>query len=108
MSQSGPSGTHYSDYLQLGELLDAQEPRSGKDGEAAHDEMLFIIIHQAYEFWFKQILHEVGSVLPLFKEQTLDEARMGFIVARLGRTRSRPSRGSISSRLCRSVARIWE
>ncbi len=85
MSQTGPTGTHYSDYLQLGKLLDSQHPRSGKDGEAAHDEMLFIIIHQAYELWFKQILHEVGSVLPLFKKKTLDEARMGFIVARLER-----------------------
>lgn len=85
MSQTSPSGTHYSDYLQLGKLLDSQSPRSGNDGEAAHDEMLFIIIHQAYELWFKQILHEVGSVLPLFKEKSLDEDHMGLIVARLER-----------------------
>ncbi len=85
MSQTSPSGTHYSDYLQLGKLLDSQSPRSGTDGEAAHDEMLFIIIHQAYELWFKQILHEVGSVLPLFKENSLDEDHMGLIVARLER-----------------------
>jgi tryptophan 2,3-dioxygenase len=86
MSKNGPSGTHYSDYLQLGKLLDTQAPLSGVDGkEPAHDEMLFIIIHQAYELWFKQILHEVGSVLPLFQEASLDEANMGFIIARLER-----------------------
>ncbi len=85
MSQAGPTGTHYSDYLQLSKLLDSQHPRSGEGKEAAHDEMLFIIIHQAYELWFKQILHEVGSVLPLFKKETLEEAQMGFIVARLER-----------------------
>ena len=85
MTRTGPTGTHYSDYLQLGKLLDAQNPRSGKGADAAHDEMLFIVIHQAYELWFKQILHEVGSVLPLFQEKSLDEASMGFIVARLER-----------------------
>ena len=45
----------YSSYLRLGELLDLQTPASeGKD----HDEMLFIVIHQVYELWFKQVLHE--------------------------------------------------
>jgi len=46
----------YSDYLRLDSLLHIQEPRSsGPD----HDEMLFIVIHQAYELWFKKILHEL-------------------------------------------------
>jgi tryptophan 2,3-dioxygenase len=44
----------YSDYLELDKILDAQKPKS--PGE--HDEMLFIIVHQVYELWFKQILHE--------------------------------------------------
>jgi len=43
-------------YLRLDELLDLQTPASG--GEE-HDEMLFIVIHQVYELWFKQVLHEV-------------------------------------------------
>jgi tryptophan 2,3-dioxygenase len=43
----------YSSYLALDELLAAQRPRSGE-----HDEMLFIVIHQVYELWFKQLLHE--------------------------------------------------
>lgn len=49
----------YASYLRLDELLSIQTPRShGPDG-AEHDEMLFIIIHQVYELWFKQLLHEM-------------------------------------------------
>src|SRR5438034_3472783 len=44
----------YADYLKLDRLLGLQEP--GGD----HDEMLFIVIHQVYELWFKEILHELG------------------------------------------------
>ncbi|RZQ60602.1 tryptophan 2,3-dioxygenase [Amycolatopsis suaedae] len=44
----------YSSYLALDEVLGAQRPRSDE-----HDELLFIVIHQVYELWFKQILHEV-------------------------------------------------
>ena len=47
----------YSSYLRLGELLDLQTPAS--EGED-HDEMLFIVIHQVYELWFKQVLHELA------------------------------------------------
>ncbi len=47
----------YISYLRLDELLALQSPRS--DGPE-HDETLFIIIHQVYELWFKQVLHEVG------------------------------------------------
>jgi tryptophan 2,3-dioxygenase len=46
----------YSKYLEIDELLSLQKPRS--DGPE-HDEMLFIIIHQVYELWFKQVIHEV-------------------------------------------------
>lgn len=45
----------YPSYLALDEVLGAQRPRS-----AEHDEMLFIVIHQVYELWFKQLLHELG------------------------------------------------
>ena len=44
----------YGGYLRLDELLSLQSPRS-----AEHDELLFIVIHQTYELWFKQMLHEV-------------------------------------------------
>lgn len=49
----------YSNYLKIDELLDLQEYRSDPN---EHDEMLFIIIHQTYELWFKQILHEFGKL----------------------------------------------
>src|ERR1700753_3273166 len=45
----------YSSYLRLDELLDCQRPLT-----AEHDELLFVIIHQVYELWFKQILHEAA------------------------------------------------
>lgn len=54
------SAMNYVSYLQLEQLLTAQKPRSDDgDGRPEHDEMLFIIIHQVYELWFKQILHEI-------------------------------------------------
>ncbi len=49
----------YSSYLALDELLSLQRPLSP---ELAHDEMLFIIIHQTYELWFKEILHELDQL----------------------------------------------
>ncbi|ANH38625.1 Tryptophan 2,3-dioxygenase [Nocardioides dokdonensis FR1436] len=52
----------YGSYLRLPQLLDAQHPESGtSDDPPAHDELLFITIHQVYELWFKQLLHEVGA-----------------------------------------------
>ena len=47
----------YSGYLRLDQLLSAQQPKSGE-----HDEMLFIVVHQIYELWFKQLLHELGKL----------------------------------------------
>jgi tryptophan 2,3-dioxygenase len=52
----------YGNYLAIDELLALQRPRS--DGPE-HDEMLFIVIHQVYELWFKQVLHEVDHVIAL-------------------------------------------
>jgi tryptophan 2,3-dioxygenase len=53
------SALNYSNYLAIDELLDLQRPVS--DGPE-HDEMLFIVIHQVYELWFKQLLHEIDDV----------------------------------------------
>jgi tryptophan 2,3-dioxygenase len=54
---------HYSDYLELDKILGAQHPESDRQGQPAHDEMLFIVIHQAYELWFHQLLFETESVI---------------------------------------------
>ena len=64
---------NYSEYLQLDKILDAQFPESDKEKVDAHDEMLFIIIHQAYEVWFKQILHEIDSCNKLLSGDTLKD-----------------------------------
>lgn len=55
----------YSSYLELNQILTAQNPRS--EGPE-HDEMLFIIIHQVYELWFKQVLHESDYLIALLKK----------------------------------------
>jgi tryptophan 2,3-dioxygenase len=52
----------YSSYLHLDELLAAQHLKSS---EPEHDEMLFIVIHQVYELWFKQLLHEMDHLKAL-------------------------------------------
>ncbi len=65
---------YYSDYLQLNKILQAQEPESSKDGnEPAHDEMLFIIVHQAYELWFKQIIYELDYIMSVFNKDKIDD-----------------------------------
>src|SRR5688500_11494148 len=56
----------YARYLKLDELLSLQEPRSpGPE----HDEMLFIVIHQVYELWFKETLHEIDHARTLLEKQ---------------------------------------
>ncbi len=60
---------YYKDYLALEKVLKAQHPES----ETAHDEMLFIIIHQTYELWFKQILFEIDSVIDLFQQPFIQD-----------------------------------
>jgi len=54
----GKSDLSYNDYLKVAELTALQMPLSKPEH---HDEMLFIIIHQAYELWFKLIIHELES-----------------------------------------------
>ena len=76
---------YYADYLQLDRLLSAQAPESAKQGRPAHDELLFIIVHQAYELWFKQILHEMGRIDGIFAAENLDDRDIGRAVAALER-----------------------
>src|SRR5262245_32090783 len=59
MSDSSQAAVTYASYLKLDELLALQQPRS--DGPE-HDETLFIVIHQVYELWFKELLHELDHV----------------------------------------------
>ena len=79
------SSVHYINYLQLDKILAAQHLISDKKEGVAHEEMLFIIIHQTYELWFKQILHEIQSVMALFKADKIDESSVGVVVRRMDR-----------------------
>ena len=75
----------YGDYLKLDKILDSQTLKSEQNGNMVHDEMLFIIIHQTYELWFKQILHELDSIIEMFKGNYVEEENTGIVVSRLGR-----------------------
>lgn len=79
---------HYSDYLQLDNILQTQFPESDKHGLPAHDEMLFIIIHQAYELWFKQVIYEVSAVNSILAKPSLNDnsPELQTVVHRLSRT----------------------
>jgi tryptophan 2,3-dioxygenase len=84
--QKNTTPCYYSDYLDLDKFLDAQNPVSGQYQEQeAHDELLFIIVHQAYELWFKQVLHELRSVIKIFDTKNLNENQHGKIIQRFDR-----------------------
>ncbi len=76
---------HYSDYLHVDELTNLQKPRSEEYGDMAHDEMLFIVIHQTYELWFKQILFELDSAMKIFSQAKIQDRDMLTINSRLKR-----------------------
>ena len=65
----------YGNYLKIDQLLDLQQPLS--DGPE-HDEMLFIVIHQVYELWFKQVLHEIDRLQPALEGGDLPTVQAGF------------------------------
>ncbi|MFI5613792.1 tryptophan 2,3-dioxygenase [Amycolatopsis sp. NPDC051903] len=65
----------YTSYLALDDVLEAQHPRSDE-----HDELLFIVIHQVYELWFKQILHEAE-----FLQRNLEAGNTAYAIRTLRR-----------------------
>jgi len=62
----------YNSYLKIDELLSLQQPRSAGP---EHDEMLFIIVHQVYELWFKELLHELDRVSHLLQDDKSHRAQ---------------------------------
>ena len=80
MSEPYDSALTYTSYLQVEELLALQKPLS--EGPE-HDELLFIIIHQTYELWFKQILHEFAEA-----SRALEAGDSHRALALLGRIRT--------------------
>jgi tryptophan 2,3-dioxygenase len=79
------SPLYYGDYLQLDRLLSSQTLQSERRGRTVHDEMLFIVVHQAYELWFKQILWELDDLLRIFGKDHVDESDTGTALGRLQR-----------------------
>ena len=76
-STGATDGLTYGSYLMIPELLSLQQCRSvdPATGEPEHDETLFIIIHQVYELWFKQLLHELDAIVELLTTDQLASAR---------------------------------
>ena len=65
---------YYANYLEIDTLLSLQIPLSkAEDTPFAHDEMLFIITHQTYELWFKQILYEINSCMEVLAPHSLNQ-----------------------------------
>ena len=73
----GTDDFSYGSYLKVPELLSLQQCESidPTTGEAEHDETLFIIIHQVYELWFKQLLHELDYTVALLHANNVNGAR---------------------------------
>jgi tryptophan 2,3-dioxygenase len=75
---STESASNYSSYLKIDELLALQHPLSDE-----HDELLFIIIHQSYELWFKELIHEFKAA-----QRALEKGETHRALAVLGRIRT--------------------
>jgi len=80
MSDNYESALTYTSYLAIDDLLKLQKPLS--DGPE-HDEMLFIIIHQTYELWFKQLIHEFQQA-----QRALESGNTHYALSILGRIRT--------------------
>ena len=76
---------HVQHYLMLDTLLECQRLESMKAHRPAHDEMLFIVTHQTYELWFKQILHELDAVLAIMGQPVVPERELGRVLRYLER-----------------------
>ncbi|KAG5270524.1 hypothetical protein AALO_G00193650 [Alosa alosa] len=85
-NKASKGGIIYGDYLQLDKIVTAQTLQSELKGNKIHDEHLFIVTHQAYELWFKQILWELDSVRDIFiSGHVRDERNMLKVTTRTHR-----------------------
>ena len=80
MSENHDAALTYSSYLKVDELLKLQQPLS--EGPE-HDELLFIVIHQTYELWFKELIHEF-----LDAQRSLESGDTHYSLSILGRIRT--------------------
>ena len=82
---SSSTSINYNSYLMLDTLLECQRLESAKAHRPAHDEMLFIVTHQTYELWFKQVLHELDAVLAIMGQPVVPERELGQVLRYLER-----------------------
>ncbi len=75
----------YNEYLKINQLLDIQQPQSQLIKQESHDEMLFIITHQTYELWFKQILHELKLARSILSASVVEANKLALIISSLDR-----------------------
>lgn len=87
MNDAKYSSIHYSKYLELDRILEAQNLRSEEVGAPAHEEMLFIITHQVYELWFKQINHELYSIRDIMTHDPIHDNALITVEGRLSRVK---------------------
>ncbi len=80
-----PRVPNYWDYLSLDKLLALQGGLEGDEASMVPDELLFIIVHQAYELWFKMVLRELRETVSLFLQGPVDEATIPHVVHHLRR-----------------------
>nr|XP_034302352.1 tryptophan 2,3-dioxygenase A-like isoform X4 [Crassostrea gigas] len=81
-----PKKLTYETYLGLDKLLKCQELESEKAGNRVAEEHLFIIVHQGFEIWFKQILEDFKGVIDILKEPKIEErTHLSGITTKLGR-----------------------
>src|SRR5512138_3374402 len=81
---------YYSDYIELDKILNSQHPKSFEAPADGNDEMLFIIIHQVYELWFKQIIFELDLVRHIFiqgriNDNSDDMSKVVYKLKRIGK-----------------------
>ena len=62
MQQKTPPGTNYWDYIRVEDLLTLQGGMGRDESQLGNDEVMFIVVHQVYELWFKELLHEFDRV----------------------------------------------
>jgi len=78
------SATNYWDYLRLDRLLELQGGRTGED-EVSNDELHFIVVHQAYELWFKLVLRELRAARDRIGRPNVAEEEIPRVVRHLDR-----------------------
>jgi len=83
MSQPGP--TTYWDYIKVEEILGLQSGLETSDEGLANEEVLFVVVHQVYELWFKVVLRELTSARDLFTAEVVAEQELSGVVERLRR-----------------------